>query len=123
MSALDRLAEERIREAIDQGAFQDLPGLGEPLELEDLSGLAPELRTSYLLLRSANVLPEELTHRKEALRLADLLRACEDPVERGELSRRHSLALLRLELARERRIPASVRTSYRDALARRLGGR
>ena len=120
MSALDRIAEERIREAVDAGLFRDLPGLGEPLELEDLSGLQPDLRASYLLLKGANVLPEELGHRKEALRLADLLAACEDSEERAELSRRHSRALLRLELARERRLSPSVRSQYRSAVLRKL---
>ena len=121
MNAFDKIAEERIREAIEKGVFKDLPGLGERIELEDLSGLDPELRAGYLLLRGANVIPEEAQLRKETLRLADLIASCEDDAEKADLERKRSLALLRYELSlasgRGRRVPGE----YRQALRNRLG--
>ncbi len=30
-SAIERVAEKRIREAMDEGQFEDLPGLGKPI--------------------------------------------------------------------------------------------
>ena len=45
------LAERRIQDAVDAGLLDDLPGRGQPLELEDLSRVPAELRGGYLLLK------------------------------------------------------------------------
>ncbi|MCM3735832.1 DUF1992 domain-containing protein [Bacillus cytotoxicus] len=37
MDIFSILAEERIRQSLKDGEFEDLPGKGEPLKLEDLS--------------------------------------------------------------------------------------
>ena len=102
MNPLDRLAEQKLEAAIRAGEFEKLPGFGKPLALEDLSGVEAELRASYLLLKGANVLPEEMVVKKELLSLGDLLRACEDDGERTALERRRTLLLLRYELLRKR---------------------
>jgi hypothetical protein len=103
MDPLDKVAEQRIADAIAAGEFDALPGLGKPLELEDLSLVDPELRASYVLLRSANVLPEELSLRKELVTLGDLVRACEDPGERASLEDRRRAIALRYGILMERR--------------------
>lgn len=103
MSLLDRIAEERLREAVERGDFEDLRVPGAPLELEDLSRLPEDLRASWLLLRGAGVLPEELALRQEALRLGDLIAACTDDGERATLEGRRRTALLRHDLLMERR--------------------
>ena len=102
MDAFDLIAERRITEAVAAGAFDRLPGAGRPLEIEDASAIPEELRAGYLLLRSAGVLPEELTLRKELLTLADLLRACTDPAERQSLEERRRLVLLKHDVLLER---------------------
>lgn len=99
----DRMAEERLREAIREGEFDELPGRGEPLELEDLSRVREDLRAGYMLLKSAGCLPEEMEVRKELVRLSDLLDACRDDDERGTLEARRSSLLLRYEILMERR--------------------
>lgn len=53
----DKLAEERIREAIDRGDFDDLPGKGKPLDLEDDRHLPDDLRLAYKILKNAGCLP------------------------------------------------------------------
>jgi hypothetical protein len=103
MNPLDRIAEARLEEAIANGLFEDLPGFGKPLELEDLSQVAPELRASYLLLKGAGVLPEELVVRKELLSLNALLAACEDDETRLTLQGRRTHLLLRHERLRAAR--------------------
>ena len=103
MNPLDRMAEARIEEALERGQLAGLPGLGKPLRLEDLSGVAPELVGGYLLLKGAGYLPEEAALRKECSRLADLIAAAVDAEERSGLARARRSALLRLELLRERR--------------------
>ncbi|MDE5879570.1 MAG: DUF1992 domain-containing protein, partial [Desulfovibrio sp.] len=57
---LGAIAERRIQEAQERGEFDDLPGAGRPLQLEDMSHVPEELRMAYTLLRNANCLPPEL---------------------------------------------------------------
>ena len=47
------LAEERIREAQKNGVFENLPGKGKPLVLEDLSLVPADLRLAYHVLKNA----------------------------------------------------------------------
>lgn len=97
MWLLDQWAERHIRDAQQKGEFDDLPGSGEPIALDDDSHIAPELRAGYRLLKNAGCLPPELEQRREAIELADLLKGIrqDDPLH-CELSRR--LALLELKL-------------------------
>ena len=54
------LAERRIEEAIARGEFDDLPGAGRPLDLDDEDPLLPEeLRLAYPILKNAGCLPAE----------------------------------------------------------------
>lgn len=97
MWLLDQWAERHIQDAQKKGDFENLPGSGEPLVLEDDSRIPEELRAGYRLLKNAGCLPPELEARKEALALNDLLKSVrKDEPQYQEISRR--LALLELKL-------------------------
>lgn len=68
-AVLDDLIERRIDEARRQGAFDDLPGSGRPLDLDDDRLVPEELRVAYRILKNAGYLPPEV----EALRDVDTL--------------------------------------------------
>jgi Domain of unknown function (DUF1992) len=102
MSVWARLAEAKIIEAMERGEFDDLPGSGRPLELEDLSRIPPHLRPGYKLLRNANVLPPEMELRRENYSLDRLIDATSDPDEREELKRRRRENELRYRVLVER---------------------
>ncbi|HLS55462.1 MAG TPA: DnaJ family domain-containing protein [Zeimonas sp.] len=68
-AALDDLIERRIDEARRQGAFDDLPGRGRPLELDDDRLVPEDLRVAFRILRNAGFVPPEV----EALRDVDAL--------------------------------------------------
>lgn len=100
MWLLDQWAERHIRDAQQKGEFDDLPGRGEPLVLDDDSHIAPELRAGYRLLKNAGCLPPELEYRKEALALSDLLAHIhQDHPDYHEVSRRLTLLELKLKQA------------------------
>jgi hypothetical protein len=103
MSLLDRLADAKITAAMERGEFDDLPGAGRPLELEDLSRVPPHMRAGYTLLRNADVLPPEVELRREIYSLGGLIDAAADPGEVAELKRRRRDAELRYSLLVERR--------------------
>jgi hypothetical protein len=103
LRALEQLAESKIRAAMARGEFDNLPGNGKPLALEDLSRVPADLRMGYKLLRNAGCLPPELEARKEEARLGALLAATGDAKERARLSRLRADAQLRYQLLIERR--------------------
>jgi hypothetical protein len=103
MSMFARIAEAKILIGIERGEFDDLPGAGKPLELEDLSRIPAHLRAGYKLLRNADALPPEVELRREIHSLGNLLESTSDPAERAELSRRRAEADLRYSLLVERR--------------------
>lgn len=57
MWLLDQWAERHIIEAQRKGEFDNLPGRGEPLILDDDSHVPAELRAGYRLLKNADCLP------------------------------------------------------------------
>lgn len=81
-SAIQFIAEKRIEEAMAQGEFDNLPGKGRPLDLEDDTFVPEDLRMAYKILRNANCLAPELEERKTINHILDLLENCSDEKER-----------------------------------------
>ncbi|CAG9612293.1 hypothetical protein BACCIP111899_01466 [Bacillus rhizoplanae] len=103
MDIFSILAEERIRQAMKNGDFEDLPGKGKPLELEDLSMIPEELRISYKILKNAGMIPEEMQLQKDMLKIEDLIACCHDEVERRKLQEELTAKSLRFQQLLERR--------------------
>ena len=100
MWLLAQWAERHISDAQKKGEFDNLPGTGAPLVLDDDSCVAPELRSGYRLLKNAGCLPPELEQRKEALLLGDMIKSLRsDDPQHAELSRRLTLVELKLRQA------------------------
>jgi DnaJ family protein C protein 28 len=55
---VDRISERKIQEAIDDGAFDNLPGKGRPLILDDDPLTPPHLRLPNRIMKNAGVLPD-----------------------------------------------------------------
>ncbi|MDR0549826.1 MAG: DUF1992 domain-containing protein [Deltaproteobacteria bacterium] len=47
------VAERKIQEAMAEGQFDNLPGEGQPQNLEDLTGIPEDLRLSYIIIKNA----------------------------------------------------------------------
>ncbi len=120
MLAFEIIAEQRIREAIERGEFDRLPGAGRPLVLEDDSMIPHELRAAYRILRNAGCLPPELELRKEILTLRDLIRAVEDDGERRARIRELNYKLLKLNILSGRTIDLDAFPEYGERIAAKL---
>lgn len=119
MWLLDQWAERHILDAQRQGEFDNLPGSGEPLILDDDLHVPTELRAGYRLLKNADCLPPELQQRKEAVDLADLLNSVrQDEPEYEALSRR--LALLELKLRQAGLSTEFLHGEYAHSLASKI---
>ena len=80
-----KIAEQRIKEALERGEFDNLPGRGEPLKLEDDSNVPEDLRLAYKILKNADCLPPEIEAKKEIRQMEDLLETIPDEKERYKL--------------------------------------
>ena len=100
MNFFERLAENRILEAIEAGEFDNLQGKGRPLDLSDDSHIPPELRMAYKILRNADCLPPELELRKEVVQLQDLVAALPDEAEKLKQMRRLNFLIMKLSMIR-----------------------
>lgn len=120
LSYFARVAEERIREAQRDGAFDNLPGKGKPLELEDQSLIPEDLRMSYHILKNAHVLPPGAELRKEIQTLQDLLKYVEDESERKAVAKEIEWKMIRLDLLGRRSFSWQTTRFYGKKLVRRL---
>ena len=120
MSYFWRLAEERIKEAQRAGAFDNLPGKGKPLELEDLSWVPEDLRIGYLILKNAHVLPPEAQLLKDIHTIEDLLKHVEDEGERRALAKSIQFKLIRLDMLKRRSMPLRSIRDYSRKLVDKL---
>ena len=110
----DKLAEQKIREAIEAGEFEDLPNAGAPLDLEPYFAMPPHLRMAYSILKNANCLPEEIHLLNEISRLESAAAVAADEAVKARLSRELQDARLRLALALERLRADSRRDSSKS---------
>ncbi len=93
-----KIIEEKIREAVERGEFDDLPGKGEPLKIEDESRLPEDLRLSHKILKNANCLPPELELRKEIRQMEELLDGIPDEKEKYRRIKLINLKITKLNM-------------------------
>ena len=92
MLAFELIAEQRIREAMRAGAFDNLPGAGKPLALDDDRLVPEDQRLAYRIARNAGCAPPELEARRELAGLRQLVAAATD----DDATRRRALARMAL---------------------------
>jgi DnaJ-like protein len=102
MFVFEKLAEEKICQALAQGAFDNLPGAGKSLKLEDDSLVPADLRMAYKLLKDAHCLPPELELHKEILQMKDLLKSISDTTELAHRIKEINFLITKLNLLRKR---------------------
>lgn len=92
-----RTVEEQIREAMERGEFDNLPGKGKPVDLEAYFQTPEHLRMAYSVLKSGDFVPEEVQLLKDIDRLKAELNSSADEERRRFLGRK--IADLRMKFA------------------------
>ncbi|UAL52849.1 MULTISPECIES: DUF1992 domain-containing protein [Metabacillus] len=112
------LSEDKIKQAIKDGEFKQLPGMGKPLELEDLSHIPPELRISYKILKNANMMDEDIELKKAIHTLEQLIAQCPDEMEKEKLQVQLNEKAFQLDKVLKKRNTFSSRASafYKDQI-------
>lgn len=119
MWLLDQWAERHICDAQRKGEFDNLPGSGAPLVLDDDSHIPADLRAGYRLLKNAGCLPPELEQRKEAVELTDLLKGIrKDDPRHQEIS--HRLRVIELRLRQAGMSTDFLQGDYYESIRQRL---
>lgn len=95
--AFNRVAENRIREALAEGKFDNLARTGERIDLEEYFSTPADLRMAYSILKNANCAPAEVELLKEISRVKDALAQAGDEASKQPL--RQTLAHRQTELA------------------------
>ena len=121
MDILAKIAEQRIREAIERGEFDHLPFHGKPIKLDDLAGVPEHLRMGYKILKNAGVLPAEMQLRKEMMSLKTLLDACYDETERQTLQQKMNEKMLRYNMMMEKQLHKPTYQKYHTKIMKKLG--
>ena len=98
-----RLAEKKIKEAIENNEFEDLEGLGKPVDNSEYFNAPEEERMAYHILKNAGVVPEELKIRKDISTLLKDIKDCGNNEERDKLKKELYMLYTQYELAMEQR--------------------
>jgi hypothetical protein len=122
MEIFARIAEQRILEAMERGGFENLPGKGRPLRMDDDSIVPDELRVAYKLLKNAGCIPPELELHKEVMNLKDLLNTVDDGEERGRRLKELNFKLLRLNMMRKTPLNLDLFPEYKERVEGKLVG-
>ncbi|MDQ5826004.1 MAG: DUF1992 domain-containing protein [Chloroflexota bacterium] len=65
LAKLDRIADRRIQEGIDAGAFSNLEGEGKPIHIEDNPFVPKDLRAAFKVLENSGYAPDWMTVAQE----------------------------------------------------------
>lgn len=104
MDPLSKVAESRIREALEAGELDRFAGKGEPMPPEeDLAHIPADLRAGYRLLKGHGFLPDELATRRGITEIDLLLAATSSVEERTALEERRRRLALKMSLMLEGR--------------------
>ncbi len=116
----DKIVEERIRKAQLEGAFDNLPGSGKPLRLEDDRNVPEDLRLAYKILKNADCLPPELEVKKEIATTEALLAGLEDVEERYRVLKKLNFLVMKMNAMRRTSISLEEPQRYSAKIVERL---
>ncbi|MBS4213613.1 MULTISPECIES: J-domain-containing protein [Neobacillus] len=117
------VSEDRIKKAYKDGEFDNLPGYGKPLKLDDLSGIPEELRMAYKIMKNAGFTEEENHLRKEMMSIEDLIKKCDDSGEKEDLQKKLNEKLLRFNQLMSKRgakTNSSIFKNYEQKVEKRF---
>jgi hypothetical protein len=117
----EKIIESKIKKAQDEGAFENLPGSGQPLHLEDDRHIPEDLRMAHKVLKNADCLPPEVQLRKEIRTTEDLLAGMTDTTKKYRTIKKLNYMVLKLNALRVSHAALDVPQRYYGELIERLG--
>ena len=122
MNIMERIAEVKIREALERGDFNNLENAGKPLIFEDETWIPEDVRLTYRVLRNAGCVPPELELHRDIVTMKSLLGTIDDDAERIKKLRELNFKMLRFNVMRKRPLNLQDFPEYEEKVfARKLG--
>jgi len=116
LKGFQKIIEERIRKAQEEGEFENLPGSGKPLSM-DKPNVPEELRLAYKILKNAECLPPEIELKKEITQIEEILAGMTDTAEKYRMLKKLNFLILKLNLSRGGSIRFEMPQYYESKLA------
>lgn len=121
MEIFARIAEERIKEAIQRGELSNLPGRGKPLVFEDDSMVPEEQRLAVKILKNAGCIPPELELKKDIMALKDLIAAIDERAGKAAKTKELNYKLMKFSVQMKR--PFNIDEAYSEKFLEKLTSR
>lgn len=122
MNTMDDIVEARIAAAIRQGEFENLPGCGKPLQLDDDQMVPEALRVAYRILKNSGHLPPQVGLRREITEVGCLLANADDACARNAAAKRLNALMIMLNTCDGQLTDFRLEQQYYDKLAGRFTG-
>ena len=122
MLLFDLIVEQRIQEAMEAGAFDDLPGAGRPLALDDDSLMPESLRAAFRVLKNAGYVPPEVHALRQMRELTRYIEGAADESERRRAVAKLDLLAARLSMSRGLGGYMRIEPQYYEQVVQRLAG-
>jgi Domain of unknown function (DUF1992) len=97
-----RNADEKIKEAIAMGEFDNLAGKRRPLDLDAYFATPEHLRMGYSILKSADIIPEEMELLKQIEGLKKSLDSCTSEIDKRAIQKQLSDKITNFNIRMER---------------------
>ena len=81
----ENLTDIKIKKAMAEGEFDNLPGKGEPIDLSQYYNMPEHLRMAYQLIKNSGYIPEEVRLKKEMEILKEKMKNCDHADEKQKL--------------------------------------
>ena len=100
--SFERNVDEKIKEAIRRGDFDNLPGKGKPLDLDAYFATPEHLRMGYSILKNADIIPEEMELLKQIEGLEKSLSSCIGEIQKRAIQKQLSEKITNFSMRMER---------------------
>jgi hypothetical protein len=121
LPGFDKIVEERIQAALRKGEFDNLPGSGKPLDLEETVTVPEDLRVAYKILKNADYIPPELELKKEIRKTEELLSGMEDTAEKYKVMKKLNYLVMKVNLLRNAPVMFEESEVYSEKLIDKFG--
>ncbi len=102
MGMFDRIVEQKIKEGLRNGDFDDLEGKGKPIDLNKYAGIPAEKRMAYSIMMNNNIVPEEVELLQEIKKLKEQRATCTSKEELEKIDRQIANHSVRLQMLIEK---------------------
>lgn len=116
----DKIIEQRIRDAQEGGAFENLRGSGEPLDLAADTHVPEDLRLAYKMLKNADFVPPEIELKKKIRQTEDLLAEMPDTAEKYRTMQKLNFLIMKLNTIRNGAVELDLPQRYSHKLITRM---